>query len=448
MKDKVSDEKMKQELSKLTKQLSADDKALDESRAKVRELEANEADMQDDLKKANTTIAQLKEQVSDLRGALETMERRMVKSEERFKQMLENHGTSNSTSVVDRGGKSAGGDITEADKSGMDDLRSKRDEFEKLADSRLKEIQGLRAEIVTLHNSKDGAAGQAGGGPQGEVTEQKIRESALFKSLQEQLNSFKKECESSHMSTMSTLSQELVVAHNRVIEERMALEQLHQTQLKTVTHKLLEVETQLEGKSNEIKKLTNKLNEKASEETSASRAEEVDKLLKTLQEQHQRLLQEHKELKQRPDVEEMRRQCREKEEASHKERDIAQISVGDLTQQLKDRDKTIAQLKSSNGINGTDNPLAKELEAVKKDMEALRNEKKDLLRRLQKADRGFKDQNVLYQTVRKDRDALTRDVESLGEAFEEMQEQNQRLLSKMKAKEEEVSSMYEHGWAV
>jgi chromosome segregation ATPase len=439
MKDKVSDDKMKQELAKLTKQLAADDKALDEARAKIRELEANEADLQDDLKRANATIAQLKEQVSDIRGALEMVERRMVKSEEKFKQMLENHVSNNSASSAgDRGGKSAGNDSTEADKSGADELRSKRDEFEKLAESRLKEIQGLRAEIVTLHNAKDGVAGQAGAGAQGEVTEQKIRESALFKSVQEQLNSFKKECESSHMSTMTTLSQELVMAHNRVIEERVHLEQVHQTQMKTLTHKLMEVETQLEAKNNEIKKLTAKLSEKMSDDTSSSRAEEVDKLLKTLQEEHTRLLREHKELKQRPDVEEMRRQCREKEEASHKERDIAQIAVADLTQQLKDRDKSIAQLKSSNGINGTDNALTKELETIKKDMEVLRNEKKDLLRRLQKADRGFKDQNILYQGVKKDRDALTRDVESLGEAFEEMQEQNQRLLSKIKAKEEEV----------
>jgi len=84
---------------------------------------------------------------------------------------------------------------------------------------------------------------------------------------------------------------------------------------------------------------------------------------------------------------------------------------------------------------------AKELEALKKEVEGLRNDKKDLQRRLQKADRGFNDCNKLYQQVKKEKDGIMRDLESLGTSFEEMQEQNMRLLQNMKQRDEEQNEL-------
>ncbi|KAJ1483805.1 hypothetical protein T484DRAFT_1798961, partial [Baffinella frigidus] len=71
----------------------------------------------------------------------------------------------------------------------------------------------------------------------------------------------------------------------------------------------------------------------------------------------------------------------------------------------------------------------------------LKTEIKELRRRLLKADRGFLDCNKLYQQTKKDNTALIRDVESLGSSFEDMQEQNVRLLQTLKEKDEQHNEM-------
>lgn len=88
-----------------------------------------------------------------------------------------------------------------------------------------------------------------------------------------------------------------------------------------------------------------------------------------------------------------------------------------------------------------DSVVAVELEAVKKELEGVRNEKKDLARRYTKADRGFQDVMKLLKTIKKDKETLIKDLESIGASFEEMQEQNMRLLAHMKGREEEGNEL-------
>jgi len=93
------------------------------------------------------------------------------------------------------------------------------------------------------------------------------------------------------------------------------------------------------------------------------------------------------------------------------------------------------------GSSGAEGVQKQELDQIKKDVEVLRGEKKDALRRFQKADRGYNDVVKLYKQTKKEKDQLIKDLESIGQSFEEMQDQNQRLLSNVKGMGEEGNEM-------
>ena len=116
---------------------------------------------------------------------------------------------------------------------------------------------------------------------------------------------------------------------------------------------------------------------------------------------------------------------------------------------MAEKDRTLAMLKAaSNGANGAggESVVDKELEAAKKDLEVLRGEKKELTRRIQKADRGWTDLMKLYKQTRKEKDSLMKDLESIGGSFEEMQDQNIRLLAQIKGREEEGNELLRCCW--
>jgi len=435
--DKAPGDKVKQELAKLTKQLAAGEKALGEARARERELEAGEAGLQDEVKKATAAAEDLREQLEAAKNGLETAERRLAKSEERYRQLAEMQ--SNAPAERAQSGGAGGGDTV--DKSQADELRMKRDEYKQQADARLQEIKNLQKEMVSLQVARDQNAASAAGG-QGELTDERVKQSTVYRVLFEKYNELRKECETTHLYNINKLETDLVHVQNQRYQERKELEKLHHGQIQVLSNQLKETLNEMEEVKNEQKKVEDALAQKDAGNSSKVRTQELEKMVKELEKEYKRIDAECRELKKRPDTEEIRRTYRESEEKVAKERDIEALKVAELTEKLKAQERSIALMKKEGGGNGVNgNVESKELEAMKKDIEALRAENKDTKRRFFKADRGFKDLNVLYSQVKKERDALMHDLESLGSSFEEMQEQNIRLLNHMKSKEEEQNEM-------
>jgi len=427
----AGDEEVKAEVSKVKKRLDDMVKDLDKMQDTHREFVVEEGSKTDEVRERAARATHLEEQVEFLTRQTEQAERRLVLSEQNLRMARESGATNGGVT------SSAGG----ADGSG-DSAHQRNIEHKHVAESRLEEIKMLQKKILQM-TEQNGATSHA---PQ-EVSETITMQSPAYLALSEQLKVVKKECDTYHTTKITQLNFELVQEKEKQQTERFAIEHQHKHQINQLLMQLqVERNKVLEDKQ-EVRSLQFKLDQKSVGEISTKRAEELNETLQKVQAEYTRLRKEHEALKARPDAEELRREFREEKDKLWKERDIEFNKATDLAEQLKEKDKKIDALMAAskgdgaNGVNGADGALHKEVASSKKEVEGLRQERRDMTRRLQKADRGFNDCNKLYQQYKKDKEEAMKDLESLGLSFEEMQEQNTRILQTMKQKDEDHNEL-------
>jgi len=425
----AGDEELKREVAKANKRLDDMVKDLDKMQDTHREFVVEEGSKADEVRERAARATHLEEQVEFLTRQTEQAERRLVLSEQNVRSAREFGPTNGATS--------SGG----ADGSG-DSAQQRNVEHKQVSESRLEEIKTLQKKILQM-TEQNGASSHA---PQ-DGNETLITQSPAYVQLSEQLKAVKKECDTYHTTKITHLNMELVQERERNQQERIVIENQHNLRNTSVVNQLqVERNKVLEAKQ-EVRSLQFKLDQKSVGEISTKRAEELNETLQKVQAEYTRLRKEHEALKARPDAEELRREFREEKDKLWKERDIELNKATDLAEQLKEKDKKIDTLMAAskgdgaNGVNGADSALHKEVASLKKEVEGLRQERRDMTRRLQKADRGFNDCNKLYQQYKKDKEEAMKDLESLGLSFEEMQEQNTRILQTMKQKDEDHNEL-------
>eukprot|EP00291_Cryptomonas_curvata_P009082 CAMPEP_0172189934 /NCGR_PEP_ID=MMETSP1050-20130122/22817_1 /TAXON_ID=233186 /ORGANISM="Cryptomonas curvata, Strain CCAP979/52" /LENGTH=851 /DNA_ID=CAMNT_0012864719 /DNA_START=252 /DNA_END=2806 /DNA_ORIENTATION=- len=415
------------EIDLLLKRNTDLERSMSEIQDQIRSKSAQEISQTGEIARLMASNEAIQQEMTELRSQLELAERRLVRSEENFRKLS-------------AGGSSAGG--TEgADMENSDGLDLRPADYRLLAETRLEEIREKNKRILQLESMSLTPASEAA-----EPSEQAILQSSAYTNLVEQLSRSRKECEY-HVHRLQLVTAELAEVKERIFDERQKLEQLHNSHIKEQLGRLSLLSNQLLEAKQEIRSLQFKLEQKSACDIASKRADELSENLTKLQEEYKRLRAEYELLKQKPDADELRREFREREEKIAKERDVRQIEANDYLDQIRMQERKIAMLMGRNGesgahgSNGVDSSAQREIDALKKDLEALRNERKDLQRRFLKADRGFNDCNKLYQQVKKEKDALMKDLESLGLSFEDMQEQNVRLLQQMKTKDEEQNEL-------
>ena len=416
------------------------ERTLSEAQDQIRIKSLQEISQSAELAKLSIANNTLQQELSDLRSQLELVERRLCLSEESYQKAVVsgNVGGCSRAPVRIKTESSTGSDALERESTDSLDLRPA--DYRLLAETRLEEIKEKNRRIVQLESLNLTASEAI------EPSEQAILQSIPYANLSEQLNRSRKECEY-HVHKLQLASTELAEVKERILDERKQLEALHNAHVKEQLNRVTQLTNQLQEAKQEIKSLQFKLEQKSACDIASKRADELSENLTKLQEEYKRLRAEHELLKQKPDADELRREFREREEKIAKERDVKQIEANDYLDQIRMQERKIAMLMGRNGeagahgANGVDSSAQREIDALKKDLEALRNERKDLQRRFLKADRGFNDCNKLYQQVKKEKDALMKDLESLGLSFEDMQEQNVRLLQQMKTKDEEQNEL-------
>lgn len=430
----AGDATIKEEVVKANKRLDAMAKDLDRMQDTHREFVVVEGSKADLLRAKAALVPDLQGKVADLTGQLEQAERRLVLSEAAVRTAREAGPAAETPAGV--GSSSAD--------TGTDAAQQRNLEYKHQADSRLEEIKTLQKKIIQLTEQNGTAAAYA---PQ-EVSETTIVQSAAYVALSEQLKAAEKECKTYHMAKITHLNSELAQEREKQQRERRELEMQHQHKIKQVLLESQRKSNEVMEAKQEIKSLQFKLEQKSVGEISTKRAQELEETLQKAQAECGRLRKEHDALKARPDAEELRREFREEKEKLWKERDTELNKASDLAEQVKERDKRIAALMAAakggdgaNGVSGTDVAHRKEVEGLEAEVKGLRTDKKELTRRFQKAERGFNECNKLYQQHKKDKEETMKDLESLGLSFEEMQEQNTRLLQTMKHKDEEHNEL-------
>lgn len=414
----------KAEIDMLIKRGLDQEKSVSELQQEIRLKTVQEASQGAEISRLTAANELLQQHLDDVRSQLQVAERRLVRSEENYRLLSSGKGV--------RVG-------SELNSDGMDRDGSDGNDYRALAESRLQEVKDKMKLIGELQEQLSLNESSA-------LTDQAIVQSPLYTQATEQLNRARKECEY-HVHKLHLVTVELGEMRDRMAEERTKLEALHNAHMKEQLSRYAQVSNSLLEAKQEIRSLQFKLDQKNASEISSKRADELSENMNKLQEEYKRLRAECDALKQRPDAEDLRREFREREEKIAKERDVKQIEANDYLDQIRTQERKIAMLMGRNGesgshnSNGIDGSAQREIDALKKDLEALRNERKDLQRRFLKADRGFNDCNKLYQQVKKEKDALMKDLESLGLSFEEMQEQNVRLLHQMKTRDEEQNEL-------
>jgi chromosome segregation ATPase len=430
----------KSEIELLLKQNSDLERMLSEAQDQMRTKSNQEITQSAEIAKLSTSNDTLQQEMTELRSHLEQVERRLVRSEENYRKIVAGGCSRSMSGLSERVKSESSGGNEGSEREGSDSLDMRPADYRILAETRLEEIREKNKRILQLE-SMNLAASEAS-----EPSEQTILQSVPYVNLMEQLNRSRKECEY-HVHRLQLVTAELAEVKERIFEERQKLEQLHNTHIKEQLARLSQLSNQLLEAKQEIRSLQFKLEQKSACDIASKRADELSENLTKLQEEYKRLRAEYELLKQKPDADELRREFREREEKIAKERDVKQIEANDYLDQIRMQERKIAMLMGRNGdaaahsANGVDTSAQREIDALKKDLEALRNERKDLQRRFLKADRGFNDCNKLYQQVKKEKDALMKDLESLGLSFEDMQEQNVRLLQQMKTKDEEQNEL-------
>ena len=426
----TDDETVKAEVAKVNKRLDAMAKDFDRMQDVHREYVVEEGAKTDALRVKAAQVTGLQEKVEYMTGQVEQAERRLVLSEQAVRAARD---AGPATDAATSGGSSA--------ESGSDSAQHRNLEYKHQAESRLEEIKTLQKKIIQL-TEQNGAASYA---PQ-EVSESMITQSQTYLALSEHSKAIEKESKH-HVGKITLLNLELAQEREKQQRERRELEMQHQQKIKQVIlEKQLKSNELMEAKQ-EIKSLQFKLEQKSVGEISTKRAQELEETLQKAQAECSRLRKEHDALKAKPDAEELRREFREEKEKLQKERDTELNKATDLAEQLKERDKKMEALLAcskgdgANGVHGPDSAHRKEVEGLKAEVTGLRTDKRELTRRFQKAERGFNECNKLYQQHKKDKEETMKDLESLGLSFEEMQEQNTRLLQTMKQKDEDHNEL-------
>ena len=429
----AGDAAIREEVAKAKKQLDTMAKDLDRMQDTHREYVVVEGSKADLVRAQAALVTDLQGKVADLTGQLEQAERRLVLSEGAVRAAREAGPAADTPTAAGGSSADAGGDA-----------QQRNLEYKHQADSRLEEIKTLQKTIIQLTEQNGAAAAYA---PQ-EVSENMILQSPAYVALSEQLKAAEKECKTYHMAKITHLNVELAQEREKQQRERREVEMQHQHKIKQVLLESQRKSNEVMEAKQEIKSLQFKLEQKSVGEISTKRAQELEETLQKAQAECARLRKEHDALRARPDAEELRREFREEKEKLWKERDTELNKANDLAEQVKERDKRIEALvaaakggEGANGVNGPDAAHRKEVEGLEAEVKGLRTDKKELTRRFQKAERGFNECNKLYQQHKKDKEETMKDLESLGLSFEEMQEQNTRLLQTMKQKDEEHNEL-------
>lgn len=417
----ITDEGAKAAVEAANKRASDAEETLDKMQKAHRIFVLDEGRLADEAKVKAVQVEPLSAQLADARLVLERTEARLVRSEEAFRALKEAKSAEASVAAsAPAASAAAGGD------SANEKLERQLQDYKHQADTRLQEIKGLQKQIVALQTqglSNAAAAAAAAAEP----SDRNVLQSQEYLGLLEQYKALKKECETTQVQKLAQMAVELAEARDRVHSERARLDEQHRTQLEQLKERLYTASTQLNEAKQEVRSQQFKLSQKSAGEISAKRADELSETLEKLQEEYRRLRAEHDGLKARPDPEEVRKEFREREEKVRKEGDQRQIEIDDLRKELEGLRKGDA-----NGVHDA---------SAADQIAQLKTESKELRRRLLKADRGFLDCNKLYQQTKKDNTNLIKDVESLGKSFEEMQEQNGRLLQTLKEKDEQHNEM-------
>ena len=428
----AEDEELKAQVVKANKRADDMAKDLDKLQETHREYVIKEGCKADGWRNAAARATELEDQVDSLLRQVEQTERRLALSEENVRAARESSVTNGVSASTVAKGADAGGDAGQ----------QRNQEYKHQAESRLEEIKSLQKKILQM-SEQNGAASHS----TQEVSESMIQKSPAYIELSEQLKALRKECDTYHAAKINQLNLELAQEKEARQRERQAIEEQNKQNLQQVLKQRHQAENQVMEAKQEVRSLQFKLEQKSVGELATKHAEELNETLQKVQAEYTRLRKEHDAFKARPDAEELRREFREEKEKLWKERDTESNRAADLAEQLKEKEKKIAELMAAskgdgaNGVNGLESALQKEIAHCKKENEGLRSEKKDLQRRLAKADRGFNDCNKVYQQARKDKEETMKDLESLGLSFEEMQEQNTRLLRSMKQKDEDHNEL-------
>lgn len=424
------DEMRQAELAKVKKRLDDMVKDLDKMQESHRVYVIEEGSKTNELRERAARATELEELVESLRRQAEQAERRLVLSEQNLRQARQAGATNGLRESSTVGSADAGGD----------DAAHRNNEYKHLAESRQEQINMLQKKILQM-TEQTGASNSK----YEEVSENVIMQSHAYTGLLKQLEALK--ADNYHTAKINQLAMELAHEREKQLTERQLFEHQHNQKIQQLLASLQQDRNQVLEAKQEVRSLQFKLEQKSVGEISTKRAEELNETLQKVQAEYARLRKEHEALKARPDAEELRREFREEKEKLWKERDTESNRAADLAEQIKEKDKKIEALMAAskgdgaNGANGLESALHKEIAAIKKEVDGLRVEKKDLVRRLHKADRGFNDCNKLYQQYKKDKEETMKDLESLGLSFEEMQEQNTRLLQTMKQKDEEHNEL-------
>ena len=436
------DDAIKAKLGEVVKEMEGKDKLLDEMRAKLRALEDAEATRADEVATAKGRVSELSERLEETRLQLETADRRLAKSEGRYR-VLENQykNAPKAEAGSTAGGAGAGAGAGDGGKLAAEEAGQRRDEFKIVADKRLEEIKGCQREIVALQLELEKAKSVAtpGGAGGGKLSQSQVESSTWYVALADRMEKERKECETHHGYRIKQLEAEVIEGQRRIMLERQALEEQHRGQVQMLQDRFNEAASGLDKAKQEVRSLTMKIEEGKLGGDKGVREVELDELIIKVRKEYDRLKADNEALRAKPDAEQVGREYRDNADKLQKERDVEAGKVADLEAQLVEKDKLLEQIKASGGGVSGDSVVAVELEAVKKELEGVRNEKKDLARRYAKADRGFTDVMKLLKTTKREKETLMKDLESIGASFEEMQEQNVRLLTHMKGREEEAN---------
>ena len=434
MESAAGDADIKAEIEQTKERLMTLSKGLDKMQETHRDYVIGEGIKMDEVRTKAARVTELEQETSELRRQCEQAERRLVLSEQNLKSARQTSSSPGAAAVA----------AATADPGGQQKAHPQHLEYKVQAENRLEEIKGLQKQILQL---QDQAHSQAALQPPQELNDDVIKKSQPYVILSEQLKAVQKEVESYHMAKINQLTMEIQQEKEKQQSERQMIENQHNQQIQQLLKQLQVDRNQVLEAKQEVRSLQFKLDQKSVGEISTKRAEELNETLQKVQTEYQRLKKEHEMLKARPDAEDLRREFREEKEKLWKERDTELHKAADLADQVKEKDKKIEELLAvpkgdgANGVNGVETALQKEIAGLKADVTKFREEKRDLSRRLQKADRGFNECNKLYQQFKKDKEETMKDLESLGHSFEEMQEQNTRLLQTMKQRDEDYNDL-------
>ncbi|XP_060571175.1 E3 ubiquitin-protein ligase Bre1-like [Ruditapes philippinarum] len=387
------------------------------------------AELQDKLTAAETEIAELKNQSEDLEYNYQVSSQRAEKLDRYLSDAFQKLQTYEDKNVIQlEGGKS----VTGVSKNKFDEIISDLEEQKDLASNRLAELEKLQKDhqkaLKDIEQLKLDLQ---------HLPESVIVETTEYKCLQSQFSVLYNE--SLQMKTQLDESRTLVLtnknAHLRQIEQMESDELMNQKKLRTEV-------IQLEDALGQVRKAYEMLRIEfeqtlAAHEQTGSINQEMRNLIQSLQKQSMQVKAEaqRNRRKVKECQAEINKRAVRKSQDNQKELKLLLDMYKSAPKEQRDKVQLMACEKRLNKeIDDLRQHIKKMQETERKERKKLAEE--DALRKIKKLEETITELQKNLATQKQREDVLLNEMDATGQAFEDMQEQNTRLLQQLREKDD------------